>query len=136
MIVFYDFLEVLFLTTARSNRKSSGKSLATKRSKCKTSKLKQKDIVTSSTSSWQIQTKLGTNEIESGSGLNQSDTSININQLDPDVLRWENPCDNPVDEMRRISVYKANRRMRYMNSNNTKIASLTIKEDKQSQRRI
>ena len=50
--------------------------------------------------------------------------------LDPDVLRWENPCDEPLDEIRRIEVYKANRRLRYLNANNTKVALLAIKERK------
>lgn len=62
---------------------------------------------------------------------NQSSTVETLNaysSLDPDVLRWENPCEDPVDEMRRIQVYKANRRLRYMNSNNSKIAMLSVKD--------
>ena len=56
-------------------------------------------------------------------------TSNNIT-LDPDVLRWDNVCEDPVDESRRIEVYKANRRQRYINANNTKLALLAIKERK------
>ncbi|XP_057295626.1 uncharacterized protein LOC130624074 [Hydractinia symbiolongicarpus] len=50
--------------------------------------------------------------------------------LDADVLRWENKCDNDVDEMRRIEVYKVNRRLRYANANNTRVALLAIKDRK------
>ena len=45
-------------------------------------------------------------------------------------LRWNNVCDDPLDELRRIETYKANRRLRYINANSAKIASLTIKERK------
>ena len=45
-------------------------------------------------------------------------------------LRWHNICEDPIDEFRRIEAYKANRRLRYNNANDTKIALLTIKERK------
>ncbi|XP_066918961.1 uncharacterized protein [Clytia hemisphaerica] len=45
-------------------------------------------------------------------------------------LRWDSPCDNMLDEIRRIEAYKTNRRLRYMNANNMKIAELTIQEKK------
>ena len=50
--------------------------------------------------------------------------------LDPDVLRWENTCGNVEDEVERMEVYKANRRLRYVNARNTQIALLAIKEQK------
>ena len=50
--------------------------------------------------------------------------------FDDSGLRWDNPCDNMLDEIRRIEAYKTNRRLRYMNSNNMKIAELTIQEKK------
>jgi len=43
-------------------------------------------------------------------------------------LRWDNPCEDPVDEFRRIESYKTNRRLRYINENNAKIAALTVQE--------
>ena len=64
---------------------------------------------------------------EKGKSQNQDIGNVT---LDPDVLRWENPCDDPLDEIRRIEVYKANRRLRYLNANNTKVALLAIKERK------
>ena len=50
--------------------------------------------------------------------------------LDPDVLRWENRCDDEEKELERIEVYKANRRLRYINARNTQLALLAIKEQK------
>lgn len=50
--------------------------------------------------------------------------------LDADVLRWENQCENPIDEMCRVEAYKSNRRLRYVNAKNAKLALLAIKEKK------
>ena len=67
--------------------------------------------------------------------LNPSQKAYNSNRSDDGLyddtgLRWNNVCDDPLDELRRIETYKANRRLRYINANSAKIASLTIKERK------
>ena len=61
---------------------------------------------------------------------NPNDRSNGDGFYDDTGLRWDNVCDDPLDELRRIETYKANRRLRYINANNAKIALLTIKERK------
>ena len=59
---------------------------------------------------------------------NTSEEVINNVTLDPDVLRWENPCENLANELSRIEIYKTNRRLRYINARNNQLALVAIKE--------
>lgn len=103
-----------------------------KKKKKKHLKTKRKSVTDSEDDlSLQSKSTTSTNSFTKSKEKNKcQNQDIGNDTLDPDVLRWENPCDNPLDEIRRIEVYKANRRLRYLNANNTKVALLAIKQRK------
>ena len=73
------------------------------------------------------------NQSKNASQNSESDTTTSTFtksiHLNPDALRWDSPCKDPMDEARRIQVYKDNRRLRYKNSNRLKVASLLSATD-------